>query len=294
MPRDVWALTNDKVDEYTANGRFIAIAGFEWTTNPISWTGTPPLFSGPARYFDHKNAYFPKRVDYLFSAMDPAYETPDLLAEAVRRAGGLIQNNHPDPLQWPDEFDYSAASAEVIANSEIWPDTFQVATRRFTANTEQTLRAFLATGGRTGFVGGSDTHEGKPQFKTAVLARALTRPAIFEALRHRRNYAVSHAPIGLDVRIDGHFMGEEIAIRGAPRIAVDVHGTDMIDEVIIVRDGVVIDSVHPAARTAKFVYVDRAFSGQSYYYVRVIQADVDQYGNRSRAWSSPIWVTRAR
>lgn len=291
LPRAVWELTNDRVDAYTVDGRFVAIAGYEWTTNPIFWTAGPARFAGPVKYYDHKNVYFPRRVDYIFGAMDSDYASPDLLAEAVRKAGGLIHNNHPDPVQWPDEFDYTAASAQVIANSEMWPDTVQVATRRFTAGTEQTLRAYLGGGGRTGFVGGSDTHEGTPGVETAVLATALTRPAIFDALRHRRNYAVYNARIGLDVRIDGHFMGEEISVSGAPRIAVEVRGTDAIDEVIIVRDGAVIHTEHPGARQAKFAYVDSGFAGRGWYYVRVIQADMDRYGNRSRAWSSPIWVT---
>jgi len=292
LPRATWTLTNDKVDEYTVNGRFIAIAGYEWTSNPIFWTSTKPIFSGPAGHYNHKNVYFPGRVDYIFGAMDSASYAPDLLAEAVRGVGGLIHNNHLDPGQWPDEFDYTPASASVIVNSEILPDTMRWEARQYTARSEQTLREFLRTGGRTGFVSSSDTHEGKPAARTAVLATALTRTAIFEALRHRRNYAVSHAPIVLDVRIDGHFMGEEIAIIGVPRIAVEVHGTDAIEEVIIVRDGVVIHSVHPEARNVKFEYADTAFGGRSYYYVRVIQQDMDEYGNRSRAWSSPIWVTR--
>ena len=78
------------------------------------------------------------------------------------------------------------------------------------------LREFLNQGGKTGFVGSTDTHEGKPAAKTAVLARELTRPAIFDALRHRRNYAVFNARIVLDFKINGHVMGEEIEIEGNP------------------------------------------------------------------------------
>jgi hypothetical protein len=123
-----------------------------------------------------------------------------------------------------------------------------------------------------------------------VLARELTRPAIFEALRHRRTYAVYHARIALDVRIDGHVMGEEIETTGLPRIAVDVHGTDDLEEVVIIRDGAVIHSIHPGGRNVRFDYVDEGFGGDSYYYVRVVQVDTDELGNHSRAWSSPIWV----
>lgn len=49
-------------------------------------------------------------------------------------------------------------------------------------------------------------------------------------------------------------------------------------------------TIIPATNDARFEYIDEAFSGNSYYYVRVIQADKDEHGNRSHAWSSPIWI----
>ncbi len=39
---------------------------------------------------------------------------------------------------------------------------------------------------------------------------------------------------------------------------------------------------------------DNGFLGSSYYYLRVTQADKDEHGNRSQAWSSPIWVKNRR
>ncbi len=32
MPKKMWTLTQDKADLYTAKGRFVAIAGYEWTS----------------------------------------------------------------------------------------------------------------------------------------------------------------------------------------------------------------------------------------------------------------------
>ena len=289
----LWAEATAKAEQYTVDGRFVGIAGYEWTTNPRYWTDVGPRFGGPARYYNHKTVYFPGTVPDLFAACEVASNTPDLLAALVRPSGGLIHNNHLDPGQWPGEFDYSAASAQVIANSEIRADTVYYGDRTYIVQSERALRAYLRAGGRTGFVAGTDTHEGRPVARTAVLAAALTRPALFDALRARRTYAVSHAPIGLDVRINGHFMGEEIAIRGAPRIAVRVSGTDLIEEVSIVRDGAVLHTVHPGARKAAFDHVDTTFAGASWYYVRVVQADRDPHGNHSRAWSSPSWVRAA-
>lgn len=290
LPGETWALTNDKVDEYTVNGSFVAIAGYEWTSLSKYWTPEEALFRGPVKYYNHKNVYFPGRVDDIFSARDSAYNRPDLLARAVGPLGGLIHNNHLNRAKWPDQFDYDPANSSVIANSEMWADTMQSWRGLYTGYTESLLREYLRQGGRTGFVGVSDTHSGQPAAGTAVLARELTRPAIFEALRLRRTYAVYNARISLDVRINGHLMGEEFETADPPRIAVTVHGTDDIEELVIVRDGSVIYAIHPGTRDARFDYVDKDFGGTSYYYVRVVQVDTDQLGNHSRAWSSPIWV----
>ena len=292
MPREKWQLTQDKADQYTVNGKFVAIAGYEWTSQPKYWTPEEPLFQGPAKYYNHKNVYFPSRVDYLFSAKDRAYNSPNLLAQAVKERRGLIQNNHPIGEECGDQWDYASVFESVIVNTEMGPDVMRYGGKEYRPRWEANVREFLNRGRKTGFVAGSDTHEGKPAARTAVLAGELTRPAIFEALQHRRNYAVSNAQIVLDVRIDGHFMGEVIEIQGKPRLAAEVRGTERIEEVVVVRDGSVIHRLNPLAKTAQLDFVDNAFPGSSYYYVRVIQSDKDEHGNRSHAWSSPIWVRK--
>lgn len=92
LPKEAWQLTQEEADAYTVDGRFVAIAGYEWTSQPKYWIdmeeghASERLFPGTPKYYNHKNVYFPGRVDYLFSAKDPAYMTPDLLAAAVGRA----------------------------------------------------------------------------------------------------------------------------------------------------------------------------------------------------------------
>ena len=78
--------------------------------------------------------------------------------------------------------------------------------------------------------------------------------------------------------------------RGAPRIDVEIQGTDAISEVAIVRDGGVFHMLNPGTEHVKLAHVDTTFRGSSYYYLRVTQVDKDEHGNLSRAWSSPIWV----
>jgi hypothetical protein len=251
------------------------------------------LFSGPIKYYNHKNVYFPGRVDYLFSAKNPAYNSPNLLAAEVRKHGGLIQNNHLDfGPGGRDQFDYPDCSSEVIVNTEISPDTVRYNGETYNTNSEKTLREFLGKGGKTGFVGSTDTHEGKAAARTAVLAHELTRAALFEALGQRRNYAVYNARIVLDFKINGHFMGEKITIDGKPTIHVEVAGTDKIEEAVIVRNGLPLHTLNPKTKNVQFDYVDESFRGNNYYYLRVVQADKDEQGNPSCAWSSPIWVTQ--
>lgn len=291
MPPEHWTLIQKKADEYTSPGKFVAIGGYEWTSQAKYWTPAEPLFSGPIRHFNHKVVYFPGEVAGIFSAKDERYNTPDLLARAVLKAGGLIQNAHPDAgLEGTEQFDYDRAYASVITNSEMAPDVMHYNGKVYDLKVETTLRKFLDRGGKTGFVAGTDTHEGKPAARTAILARELTRPALFDALRHRRNYAISHARIVLDFHINGHVMGEEIEIAGRPRISVTIKGTDRIKEAVIVRDGAVVHSSSSDGSTLQFDFVDESFRGNSYYYLRVTQVDADEHGNPSRAWSSPIWV----
>lgn len=300
MPTNHWQLTQAKADQYTINNRFVAIAGYEWTSQPKYWTdvgtnASERLFPGPPKYFNHKNVYFPSAVDYLFSAKDPAFYTPDSLAMAVREHGGLIHNNHP--LAGPEgasQFAYAPENSDVIANTEMLPDALLWEGRSYAIQGEQTVRTFLNGGGKTGFVGGSDTHEGKPSPRTAVIVRRLSRTTLFAALRQRHNYAVNRDRILLDFRINSHFMGSEIQLRDAPCIRLEVRGTDEIEEVSVIRNGQIFYSVHPAARRVRLDFTDPSFQETNYYYVIVTQVNRDEHGNPSRAWSSPIWVKRLR
>jgi len=215
LPVETWTLTQNKADEYAVSGKFVAIAGYEWTSQPKYWTEveegitSEPLFPGQPKFFNHKNVYFPGRIDYILSAKDAATMTPNLLAEAVKKHGGLVHNCHPSSEpEGKDQWDYEPVHYSVITNTEMYGDTMHYEGKTHHAKMEQAVRGFLNRGGKTGFVRGTDTHEGQPAARTAVLARELTREAIFDALRHRRNYAVSEARIVLSFKINGHEMCE--------------------------------------------------------------------------------------
>jgi hypothetical protein len=203
----------------------------------------------------------------------------------------LIHNCHPDAgPEGRDQWDYSPLASQVIANSEIRPDTMRYQGKTHQLDGERLVREFLGRGGKTGFVLGTDTHEGRPAARTAVLADRLTRAAIFDALRSRRNYAVSHARVVLGFQINGRPMGAELVTQGKPEITASVAGTAPIAELAIVRDGSVLRRLASKTPQLRLAFRDDSFRQSSYYYLRVIQDDADEHGNPSYAWSSPIWV----
>jgi hypothetical protein len=110
------------------------------------------------------------------------------------------------------------------------------------------------------------------------------RTNIVENMRVRHAYAATDN-IVLDVRAEGHLMGEEFTFSGQPRIRVTVKGTERIGQVDVVRNNEFVYTQKPLAKDAEFEYQDKA-PGSAYYYVRVMQID----GNL--AWSSPIWIKK--
>jgi hypothetical protein len=82
-------------------------------------------------------------------------------------------------------------------------------------------------------------------------------------------------------------MGDILACTGAPKLRVKVIGTGKLADVVLVKNDQVVYTHQPTANEAEFVFADmQAEQGrESYYYVRVVQAD------RQIAWSSPMWIT---
>lgn len=298
MPADVWRAGQDAAEAANEDGTFVAICGYEWTSDqkywiePMGGPGGEPLFAGPARSYGHKNVYFPDLRGRVFAAGDPLSATPDLLAAAIAPLGGLAHTNHPGSGE-ADQWDYDSRWERVIANVEMGPDVMLYEGQEHEIGVERSVLAFLGRGGRAGFVGGSDTHEGRPRAHTAVLSRDLTRAAVFDALRRRRCYATTGARIVLDLRVGGAGMGAEAVVRRAPRVELAVHGTAPLAEVALLRDGRPIRVEHPAGTDFRLAFTDRDCGPRAWYVLRAVQTDCDEHGNPQRAWSSPIWVRRA-
>jgi hypothetical protein len=112
------------------------------------------------------------------------------------------------------------------------------------------------------------------------------REGILPAMKQRHAYAATDNVI-LDLRMAGHIMGDIFQTRDHPPLEGKVFGTGVIERIEVVRNGNFVHTVRPGRPSAEFTFRDaEPPPGQSYYYVRVEQADGQM------AWSSPIWVQR--
>ena len=148
----------------------------------------------------------------------------------------------------------------------------------------------LAKGYRLGFICSSDHGYGVSY--ACVYAKGNSREEVFDALHEKRCYGSTSYGIVLDVRADGHFMGEEYA-GGEAGAALTIHarGPAAIRSVEVISNAKVVQSWGSAEepigkREVDLTWQDAARKKTRYYYVRLILE------NDEMAWSSPIWVTR--
>ncbi len=136
---------------------------------------------------------------------------------------------------------------------------------------------------KLGFIASSD-HRSTHMSFAAVYAKNIDRESVFDGLRARRTYAATDK-ILLDFSIAKHIMGEEVELAGTPELAVAVEGTGPIAQIDVIKNSKIVYTVNPGKQTARFTFRDDAYHREdSYYYMRVIQAD------KNMAWASPIWI----
>jgi hypothetical protein len=213
----------------------------------------------------HHVAFIDKQVSWEYH--DPEFERLVEIFQGFR--GSYEYLDSPDEVSRPDYLKYSEArgfrrkSYERDSKSFVWDA--------------------LARKRKLGFIASSD-HLSTHNAFAAVYAKGLDRESLFDALYSRRTYAATDR-ILVEFTINGHWMGEEIAIRGKPELKVAIQGTGRLKQVDIVKEGKFVFTTNPDGRDAEFTFRDQEFDGtECYYYVRVIQE------NGHMAWASPIWV----
>ena len=277
--------------EHDRPGAFLPFAGFEWTSE---FDAGGNLFRG------HYNVIYRQiaRGNYYFSASDTKYNTPLELWNAAREVAGGPANvlsfahhtsrrmawitwNYHDPEMAPlIEIAQTRGSYEYngcFQGLSFFGDCGRVR--------GHFVQDGLNRGMRFGLVAGGD-HAGHQL--AAVFAPELTRDMVFDALRSKRTFATDGERMFLDVRVDGHFMGEAFETDKDERtITITAEGTRTLAQVDLYRNGRVIRSWYPRRNEkleTKHLDVEPLFQRESYYYVRALQEGGGQ------AWSSPTWV----
>ncbi|MEW6357823.1 MAG: DUF3604 domain-containing protein [Planctomycetota bacterium] len=275
-----WPIAQQAATRFHEPGRFVTFLGCEWRGKRGAGGDRNVIFKD--EHCDVVNSKSPLRQIY-----DVYRDTEAII---IPHVGGAIADwDHHDP-------DLEVA-AEVASGH---------------GNFEWFAQEALAKGFRVGLIGSSDGHRGAPGLPraitsdgggrfakylnrrdsgygggplAAVYAEALTRDAIWSAIRRREVYATTGARIVLDVKVNGFPMGSEIETELPPQILVDVEGVGDLLRVDIIRNQEVILSEPGDGASMRLEHIDRWMPrGTSYYYVRVVQRD------REYAWSSPVWV----
>ncbi len=273
-----WEYLKDVADRHDAPGAFATLIAYEWTGK---------MYPGPG----HKCVYFPRR-DVPIVSRDDVPAGGDLVRR-VRALGGFASPHH---IGWTgcDEEGHDPDGQPVWEICSCH-GCYEHADHPLGARGEhahQLVDVMLRKGHRFGFTAASDSHgllyhHGECRKRdpyrtglTAVQAPALTREAVFEALRARRCYATSGAKILLDVTVNGAPMGSELTERGPLHVAVSAVGESALERLDLVGPEGVL-ATRPAAGDALAfeAVVDAAFV-----YARVVQRDGEM------AWSSPVFA----
>lgn len=282
----LWEQIRAAVVRYHRPGSFVALLGYEWT----SWE------------YGHRHVLHFADAGPLYSSIDPDFDTPQKLWDALRGGDSLTMAHHsaggpiatdwsiaPDPLLEPITEVVSVHGVSEAADSpaviyDALPGNF--------------VRDVLARGYQFGFVGSGDSHDGHPGLSqlssggtgglAAVLAEDLTRPAVLDSLRRRRVYATSGPRIYLRVALATHPMGSAVAVADlaaggqTPGLFVQAVGTGVIRWLDVVRTGAVVRSEVGLESVEMVLPLVEPKAGE-YVYVRLVQED------GGLAWSSPIY-----
>jgi len=268
-------------------GRFVTFLGEEWTSSHEKYSD-----KYPEGYYGHRNLifadpYFPR----WYNAKDES--TPaQIWADLRKRGTNFVHIPHQiaDTGNVPTDWGFADKVAQPVA--EIFQARQSYEHKGAPRQAARSMDGnFMHDAWARGIVIGviASPDHGGGQGKAAVYAPEMTREAILDALRARRCYGTTAARIFLDVRVNGHLMGEEIQLRKGEPIVVTAKaiGANDILRIELCRSNQFIYTKPGDGRHAQFTFRDlKPIEGRSYYYVRVQQTDEEL------AWSSPVWVTR--
>lgn len=291
----LWAHMQTVCEEWTEEGRYIAMLGFEWMGNVNS-----PGEEG------HHNVYYDRCDGPQADSTTTGLTGGDLslwafIAETEAAIGArAISVPHASAytgFNWRDRDDSYRPIAEIYS---VWGDS--------TLQNGQGSSVYdgLAAGHRMGFMAASDNHEGflgnrfnyynAKSGLAAFVATDLSREGLYDALTTRSTYATTGirpilrfnaedggaVPMGVEYVADTPTFfwsySAEISIVSVELLAVSVEGGGAVTTLATWSPGT-------ADANGSFTWSDWDQDTTTAVWLHVLESD------REEAWSSPIWVT---
>ncbi len=289
---ELWARIREQAEAFHTPGRFVTLLGYEWT----SWI------------HGHRHVLYFGDEGEVLSSVDPAYESPQQLWDALRGRHALTFAHHSAGSPVATNWDYAP-------DPDLEPVTEVVSVHGSSEALDSPgliygpvrgnfVRDVLDRGYRLGFVGSGDGHDGHPGLShlaspsgglAAILSEDLTREAVLAALQARRVYATSGPRILLQTKLGGQPMGSSIEAATltsgrqteppADELRVRVVAPGPLERVDLIRDGQVTEQILcEGQRDVRFVRTIPELVAGDYLYVRAVQTD------GGTAWSSPFFI----
>ena len=204
---ELWQSIQEAAATHNQPGRFVALAGFEWT----NWA------------HGHRHVLYFSDGGRVLSSLQPEYEHPDQLWAALEGKPALTFAHHsagePVPTNWsvPPHPDLEPVTEIVsVHGSSEAMDSPGLIRGPVEGNF---VRDALDRGYRLGFIGSGDSHDGHPGLAgiaspssglAALITEDLTRAGVHAALKQRRAYATNGPRILLHATLDGLAMGSDM------------------------------------------------------------------------------------
>jgi hypothetical protein len=282
---DPWGEVRDAAEDTYEPEKYVTLWGFEWSS-PV---------------YGHINVLNSSRfTDFV---REP---TLDAMYNWIEdHSGSFGRFNHPgDYDETGQEFNhlqlYSRA-VEQMVGIETWNGNDGFDRHYYAGSWSSSEISYWDVGNQNGWylgaLGGQDNHKRdwgtRNDFRTAVLAKTLTRDAVIEAYLKRRFYATEDKDLHLDFRCAGYPMGSRLD-GVAPLFEVmawDGSG-DTFREVRLYRNGALLKTYDVAGNSIDIQLDGRSSDNEPAYYYVIVQEndDNDANGRNDEAISSPIWI----
>jgi hypothetical protein len=280
-----WRKIKDAADAHYLPGVYVTLWGFEWT-NPL---------------LGHINII---NTDDCTNFLAKA-GLGDIYNWLEARPDGFGIYNHPGAYDCINvEFEHLEMTEVEVIPQMVGIETWNGANsfdRYYYRNTWKNCNySYIDTGNRNGWrlgaLGGQDNHDRswgtRNEFRTAVLAKELTREEILAAYRERRFYATEDSNLYLDFRCSGYPMGSQLTgvVRTFTVTASD-QSNDTFNQIRLYRNGDLIATQAVAGSSVSVAFNDQETTMAAYYYVIVTENDDnDGNGRNDEAIAAPIWI----